>query len=166
MWQCELIGRGCPGWKSRHRSDNKGPICNSKWFRLHFFYNKVEQKSHSIWHVEKDHRKQGEPVETLLLYFRQKDDEVLCKRRHGNKDIMEGKNLVNILWIELTGLVECLENICMSSDDLQKGIERRQKAKTNSWICYKLLTDQCHPWLSLEGSQKDLGKIRGSFWPC
>ena len=54
---------------------------------------------------------------------------------------MEGKNLVNILLIELTGLVEWLENICMSSDDLQKGIERGQKVKTNSWICYKLLTD-------------------------
>ena len=59
---------GCPGWKSRHRSDNKGSVCNSKWFRLHFFYNKVEQKSHSIGNVEKDHRKQGDPLETLALF--------------------------------------------------------------------------------------------------
>ena len=33
----------------------------------------------------------------LLLYFRLKDDKGLCKRRHGNKDMMESKNLVNIL---------------------------------------------------------------------
>ena len=44
----------------------------------------------------------------------------------------------------------------MYSGDLQKGIERGQKVKTNSWICYKLLTDQCRPSLSSEELQKDL----------